>query len=562
MNWRISNRLSEILLTGALLFGPLAFGAVEPWSLAALSMLVFAALFFCALKGLPNLSLPIYRTFLPAVLIILLTGLIQLFNAWSIHGPATLVPFTVSAYATSRALMLWAMYAAVLWCVPQVFTDLPSVRRLMTTVFGLGCLISIIGIIQMSQNRLMIYGLRSVPYGYEPFGPYYNRDHAASMLSMAAFCGMGLIWDGFISNQRKVERADVFNFAAVQSIIFFGVGITLVGVLCTLSRGALVSVLIAGLVLGIAAVWSAKYRLVWFALVAVGVLAATVLSPIAARLTYSYIGAAVSFRVGMYRAGLELFRDFPWFGTGLGAFQHSYYLYQPKTIVGIVEHAHGDWLEILLQVGIFGLIVYLMGLGRFVFRSVSALLHPSRRSIRGLAYGIGASILVFLLHQLVEFAFQIPANAVLFLMMLALVSALSHSGERSLAEGLPRHHGKIRGAIAVIALTLFFISACPAVAFWYAQKGKAGPTIVRGESLAQAIKWDSNPRYYDDLAIIQASLPTGMPEVRMEKLRQALVNSEAALLRDSSNARFRERVVGLLGNLGRAEDGRSLAGLK
>lgn len=560
MTWRIPNLLPEIFLTGAILFGPLAFGAVEPWSLAALSMLIFATLFFCALRGLPDLSLPIYRTLLPAVLILLLIGLIQSFNPRSILGPATLMPFTVSAYATSRALMLWAMYAAVIWCVPQVFTDLSSVRRLMAVVFGLGCVIAIIGIIQMSQNRLMIYGLRAVPYGYEPFGPYYNRDHAASMLSMAAFCGVGLFWDGFFGDENKRERANAFNFAAVQSMMLFGIGIILIGVLCTVSRGALGAVLIAGFILGVAALRSAKHRFGWFGLAVTCVVIAIVSSPIATRLTGSYIEASAAFRISIYRASLELFHDFAWFGSGLGAFQQAYYPYQPKAIEGVVEHAHSDWLEILLQVGILGLSAYLLGLGRFLFRIVSTLLNPSRHSVLGLSCGVGAAVLAFLLHGLIDFSFQIPANAVLFFMLLAVAGVLANVGGSSVKLRLSAHQGKARSAVAVIALALFVISSRPAVAFWFAQSAKNEPATARAKSLVKAIEWDANPRYYDDLSRLQSALASELPESRRERILQAVAESEYALQIDPANPRFRDRVGYLLDSLGRNGDARSLAG--
>ncbi|NNN05500.1 MAG: hypothetical protein HKL90_06335 [Elusimicrobia bacterium] len=58
---------------------------------------------------------PIYRTFLPSVLLLLLLGLLQLLNPRPINDPASLLPFTADRAATAQTLLLWSSYAALLW---------------------------------------------------------------------------------------------------------------------------------------------------------------------------------------------------------------------------------------------------------------------------------------------------------------------------------------------------------------------------------------------------------------------------------------------------------------
>lgn len=555
MTWRIPDRVPEVFLIGAVVFGPLAFGAVEPWSRSLLTLLVCATLLCCGLRGLPDFSQSMYRTLLPSVLLLILLGLAQRLNPRSVFDPALPIPGTVSGSATGKALWVWATYAALLWCAPQALVGLASVRRMLATVFCLGCVVAMVGLIQLAQNRLLIYGLRPVPYGYEPFGPYYNRDHAASMLVMSAFCGGGLLWDGFINYERR-RWAGIFDFAAAQLVIAFGILINLAGALCTQSRGALASLVITGSTLGFVAAWSRKQRLVWLGLVVAGTLLLAYFSPVATRLTSSYLTTSASIRASLYQAGLELFGDFPWLGSGLGAFQQAYYLYQPASITGLVEHVHSDWLELLLEAGVLGSLVFGSGLLLF-FRSVVLRLgRPAEGSIRGLSWGAGASIMAFLIHTLVDFSFQIPANAVLFFVLLAVLGALAEEGSCRRRDSAPGF--ATRAAIASIALLLTAFSIPPAVASWYHLRTKGEVSTRRIEDLLAASAWDPVLRYQQELAKVQSALAPHDLEKRLAMLRKALAHSEAALRIDPANPWSRQVHGNLLWQLGRVADGKRL----
>ena len=121
----------EVLWLAAIAFGPLV-GSVEAGALATLEIVIFTLLFLGSLHALlyrsPITKAPIYETFLPAVMAILILGLAQRLNA---HSPqhGSLVPFTASAYATELALLRWCAYAALIWCFPQTIKTAANLRR-------------------------------------------------------------------------------------------------------------------------------------------------------------------------------------------------------------------------------------------------------------------------------------------------------------------------------------------------------------------------------------------------------------------------------------------------
>lgn len=556
MNWGNFNRLPEAFLLAAVVFGPLAFGSVEPWSLAAVSILIYASLFFSGLRNEPIEKS--WLTLFYAVLAILVVGLIQFLNPRFIFEPAELGPRTSSAYATGRALSTWALYAAVLWVGSRVFRTEEAARRLLWCVFGLGCVVAAVGIIQTAQSSLKLYGIRTVPEGFEPFGPYYNRDHAASMLIMAVFCGIGLLWDGFIRFSERRERVDKFNFVAMQGLILFGVLIVVYGVFHSRSRGALAALMIIGLFLGLYSVWSSRKRFVWFvgglALVSIAVLS----SPVAIRLSRAAIESSARFRVSLYERGLDLARDFPIVGIGLGSFQQSYHQYQPAEIDGVVEHAHNDWLELLIQVGAVGFGLYVSVLGLFAVRLIRSERSTSYGSSRGLACGAGAAGAAFMLHGLVDFGFQVPANAILLFALLSTLEQFSIGASRP--EGAPPLSRKIVGPlVAAVAILMAALSVPQGIASWYFLRSRGDVSASGIDGITRAISWDANPKYYYERARIQVILASRQPGIRQAELRAALASTDLVFAQNPSDFNLSRLRKVLLRELGRDSDSANMS---
>lgn len=545
------NRLPEAFLLAAVVFGPLAFGAVEAWSLTAVSIFIYASLFFSGLRNEPIAKSRL--TLFYAVLAILLVGLIQFLNPRFIFEPAELRPSTSSAYATGRALSTWALYAAVLWVGSRVFRTEEAARRLMWAVFGLGCVVAAVGIIQTAQSSLKLYGIRSVPEGFEPFGPYYNRDHAASMLIMAVFCGVGLLWDRFNRFSERRERVDKFDFAAIQGLIIFGIVIAVYGVFHARSRGALAALIAIGLFLGLYAAWSVKHRFILFVGGVALVSVAVYLSPVGIRLPRKAVESSARFRLSLYKGGGNLARDFPITGIGLGSFQQSYQPYQPPDIDGVVEHVHNDWLELLIQVGVIGFGFYVSVLGIFVLH-LARRVRSMNRSYRGLACGAGAAGAAFMLHGLVDFGFQVPANTILFFALLSTLEQFPIA-----PSPLPARRKNIGPLEAAVAVLLGALAVPQGIASWHYLRSGGGVSQSRIDSITHAISWDANPKYYFERARIQFMLASRQAGNRQDELRKILASTDLVFAQNPMDANLLSLRKNLLRELGRDADSLNLS---
>jgi len=130
---------------------------------------------------------------------------------------------------------------------------------------------------------------------------------------------------------------------------------------------------------------------------------------------------------------LGVFSDFPLFGTGLGTFASLYPSYEDSEKFLRYSHAHNDYLEYLSELGVFGFI-FLFG-GIFFMLINSFLIWRVRRHpiVKGLSLGGIIAIVCILIHSITDFNLQIPANMMLFsvVLSLAIVTAFYKKNERN-----------------------------------------------------------------------------------------------------------------------------------
>ena len=118
----------------------------------------------------------------------------------------------------------------------------------------------------------------------------------------------------------------------------------------------------------------------------------------------------------------RILKDFPLFGAGLGTFQQIFPMYQSVHVEGFFSHAENDFLQLASEIGLVGIgllsivFFYLFLKAVFLIRSLSRR-NPKRYvGIGGL---VGTLALIF--HSTVERNIQVPANAFLFTLLLAMV---------------------------------------------------------------------------------------------------------------------------------------------
>ena len=107
--------------------------------------------------------------------------------------------------------------------------------------------------------------------------------------------------------------------------------------------------------------------------------------------------------------GLHMLKDFLPFGSGIGTFREIYPWYEDPARVGTtyVNHAHNDWLEFLIETGIFGAALLII-VGRWLVATAWGL-WSAARSEHQLALGATIAIGAVAAHSLVDYPLRTAA---------------------------------------------------------------------------------------------------------------------------------------------------------
>jgi len=125
-------------------------------------------------------------------------------------------------------------------------------------------------------------------------------------------------------------------------------------------------------------------------------------------------GVAGLERVVGWRSAAQIVPDFAWSGVGAGAFAEIFPAYAPSGGDLRLSHAHNDYLELLVELGIPGAL--LTALLMLLYFGLACRQAGRSRTRFGLLVGL----CTVSLHALVDFNHQIPSIALLFVVLAAL----------------------------------------------------------------------------------------------------------------------------------------------
>jgi hypothetical protein len=212
----------------------------------------------------------------------------------------------------------------------------------------------------------------------------------------------------------------------------------LVGIVTTFSRGGWVA---TGLSLAVLALWLFQQRgyrlqvaIISAALLALGTFVAfkAKLSP--NRFEQIYLSAQRdNTRFPIWGVAANMWHEHLWWGVGPGHFDHRYPQYRPEDwrLQARPDRVHNDYLNTLadwgmvgglLAGGMFGVFLWQVARSwRYVQRAQNDL--KTRRSNKGaIVMGGAVGLMAILFHSAIDFNFQIPANAILAMTLMALVA--------------------------------------------------------------------------------------------------------------------------------------------
>lgn len=338
------------------------------------------------------------------------------------------LPFSLAPYATLEAILSMLAPLAVFILVSKLSWQRLS-AFLPVTILAFGVISIVIGLMQVFD------GADSAFYLYErttpgmPVGVFANTNHHATLLLVCLpFVAALAAKQRNQSNSGDADLGQTLIIALAFTLLVFGVMIVGSG-----AGYALLLPVLGGCFLVFARGMSGKTMLplVLFGAAVMVVLAVnTALSPVLSELGFSTLTDGPTSRTGMWELTMEAIRNHWMLGTGLGSFPDVVRLYEDPALVTnvYVNHAHNDYLELLLEFGLPGAALLIGGLA-FLARLIGLAWRVPTGEGGRMKRAASVAILVIALHSLVDYPLRTTSISVLAAVCLAIV-ATSHTARR------------------------------------------------------------------------------------------------------------------------------------
>lgn len=415
----IFNLLIESLVIILILFSPLIYGSVTILPLSLLEAISFFVLFIFLLKNLLKKEIDLIKIPILPIILFLFLIIFQVFSLprsfLSFLSPSTfslyrdfrinpLFSLTSSIYPESTVNMLlqFLSYLAVFLVILNFNNTEKKINRLVLLIIISGFVYSLFGIMTRDLSTTPIQ-----------FSTFTNRGHFAAYLEMVVFVCMGYSLTDISINRRIIS--------------IFMASVMILAIFLTASRGGRVCFLLSLFPLlfllkikrPIKRTISVMVILFLFFSLFIGLIG---LGPLTQRMeTLLNPFKAYSDRFQLVKDSLKIVKDFPFFGTGLGTFTHIAQKYKTTDWQVTYGFSHNEPIQLLVETGITGFLLLFLFFFKYLSKIFSLWLKRRNPFAVYITLGILVGIISSILHSMVEFTFHVPANALLFFIILALL---------------------------------------------------------------------------------------------------------------------------------------------
>jgi len=400
------------LVLAILVFGPLATGAVRTLEFLVLQCLTVLAILLWAvrlwLKPRPQFLMPPMGW---AVLAFAVYAVVRYFTA-DIEYVARLELIRVLTYACLYFIIVNNLYRQ------------ETVNLTTYVMTFLGMCVAFYACYQFFTGNNHIWHFENTAYRGRGTGTYYNPNHLAGFLEMLLPLAIAYTIAGRVKPVLRI----LIGYSAL--VMLAGIGVSL-------SRGGWLATSLTLILFFLVLLFHRGYRIAAGAALLALLLGGAVIAPKSIRIqqraeaALREAGEKEYSRYLLWRPAIRLWEEDVLFGIGPGHFDYRFRAVRPQEIQLRPDRAHNDYLNTLVDWGIIGFAIVSLALGllvagirncwRFVGGRAPDL--GSRRSNR-FAFVLGGSfgLLALGVHSMVDFNMQIPANAILAVALMALVS--------------------------------------------------------------------------------------------------------------------------------------------
>lgn len=304
----------------------------------------------------------------------------------------------------------WATLQSLVWWIPAFALFLamrsshaPATRHLVWVIAAVAYASVVLAGVQSLQNSGYFYAITNRGNGV---GLFANSNHLGTFMLIAiALVAAQWIYDTGVRQPSKVPLPRHLQLLGLLAPLVIGV---------FLSNSLACMLLLIPLLTGVYLLSRPQLKLNWWVALAAGLgftagLMWLLASGLVANDLMSQSGTAGISRGEFLANGMRMIGDFAPLGSGIGTFRELYPWYEEpaRVTTTYVNHAHNDLLELLIETGIFGVILIVL-FGRWLIATVWNLWSKARNETT-LAQGATLAAAAILTHSLVDYPLRTAA---------------------------------------------------------------------------------------------------------------------------------------------------------
>ncbi len=355
-------------------------------------------------------------------------------------------------YAARQEILRILLYATVFFAVVDNLNRQEHAQWLVMVLIFSAMVNAFYAIYQFFTDSQTILSMaKPAVYKGRASGTYGSPNHLAGYLEMILPIALALTITGRFKPLTKVFLA----YAAV--VILAGIGVTI-------SRGGYLATGGALAVLFVSLLWNRDFRIPALALLVLLLVAGSFFG---FRSMKSQLRIAelqqVNSRTLFWKPTVQIWRENFWTGVGPNHWDWRFRQHRPWLAQKRPVYTHNDYLNTLADYGTIGAGIIGIGLAvlawgvfwswKYLRRTNEISTRPSNRS--AIVLGSAVGLLAIAIHSVVDFNMHIPANAMIAVLLMALLTThLRFATERFWVD--PGWLGRIVGFLMTLALAALF----------------------------------------------------------------------------------------------------------
>ena len=341
-------------------------------------------------------------------------------------------------------------------------------------------------------------------------GPFFNHNHLAAALNVGLGLSLGLLFKALEDKNNQSEQT--MN----RFLLVYSTGLIAVGVITSQSRGGVLAMIIAFLIiLGMLRIRPSRVLPV---LAMIFLFAVVFLTSIGSWASFQRLGSiseslasGMNGRVEVWQSALRTWKNAPILGSGFGTYGEATAPYYSPTEVGFHNHftAHGEseYVEMLVEAGSVGLVLLLIAVFD-LFRKAFRTLRQAPREAQTLLLGGLFGLTTLTTQSMADFPLHVAGVTVPAFVLASKLYRMKFVAKGEQPQGAARMMGRLMVTLKNLAL----IAAAGFLLYYQAAEVKIESKLERAGVALPGSRW------------VSIKIPL-YPKIMLEEMKVALTDS-------------------------------------